>query len=85
VATILSRRYDHERKSQEREDRQEVLDRPDELPHVHTETRPVGRKHKDRQPQACREGWKMKKPTKEIKKDKKFWADPMCYPVFATR
>jgi hypothetical protein len=24
----------------------------------------------------------MKKTTKEIKKDKKFWADPMCYPVF---
>ena len=20
---------------------------------------------------------------KEMKKDKKFWADPMCYPVFA--
>ena len=25
----------------------------------------------------------MKKTTKEIRKDKKFWADPMCYPVFA--
>jgi len=24
----------------------------------------------------------MKKTTKEIKKDKKYWADPMCYPVF---
>ena len=24
----------------------------------------------------------MKKTTKEIRKDKKFWADPMCYPVF---
>jgi len=27
----------------------------------------------------------MKKTTKEIRKDKKFWADPMCYPVFATQ
>jgi len=27
----------------------------------------------------------MKKTTKEIKKDKKFWADPMCYPVFTAR
>ena len=25
----------------------------------------------------------MKKTTKEIRKDKKLWADPMCYPVFA--
>jgi len=24
----------------------------------------------------------MKKTTKEIRKDKKLWADPMCYPVF---
>jgi hypothetical protein len=24
----------------------------------------------------------MKKTTKDIRKDKKFWADPMCYPVF---
>jgi len=24
----------------------------------------------------------MKKTMKDIKKDKKFWADPMCYPVF---
>jgi hypothetical protein len=32
---------------------------------------------------AIKEGSDMKKTTKEIKKDKKFWADPMCYPVFA--
>jgi len=25
----------------------------------------------------------MKKTTKGIKKDKKFWADPMCFPAFA--
>jgi len=24
----------------------------------------------------------MKKTTKEIRKDRKLWADPMCYPVF---
>jgi len=24
----------------------------------------------------------MKKTTKGIRKDKKLWADPMCYPVF---
>jgi hypothetical protein len=24
----------------------------------------------------------MKKTTKDIRKDKKYWADPMCYPVF---
>jgi len=24
----------------------------------------------------------MKKTTKGIKKDKKFWADPMCFPAF---
>ena len=29
-----------------------------------------------------KEGCEMKKTTKGIKKDKKFWADPMCYPVF---
>lgn len=27
-------------------------------------------------------GCKMKKTTKGIKKDKKFWADPMCFPAF---
>jgi len=27
----------------------------------------------------------MKKTTKEIKKDRKLWADPMCYPVFTAR
>jgi len=27
----------------------------------------------------------MKKTTKGIKKDKKFWADPMCYPVFIAK
>jgi len=27
----------------------------------------------------------MKKTTKEIKKDKKLWADPMCYPVFIAK
>jgi len=32
---------------------------------------------------AIQEGSAMKKTTKEIKKDKKLWADPMCYPVFA--
>ena len=32
---------------------------------------------------AIKEGSAMKKTTKEIKKDKKLWADPMCYPVFA--
>jgi hypothetical protein len=31
------------------------------------------------------EGWKMKKTTKESRKDKKLWADPMCYPVFAAK
>jgi len=44
-STIHSRRYAHERESQEREDRQEVLDRPDELPRLHPEARPVGRQH----------------------------------------
>jgi len=24
----------------------------------------------------------MKKTTKEIRKDRKIWADPMCYPAF---
>jgi len=24
----------------------------------------------------------MKKTTKEIRKDRKLWADPMCYPAF---
>jgi len=24
----------------------------------------------------------MKKTTKETRKDRKLWADPMCYPVF---
>ena len=32
---------------------------------------------------AIQEGSEMKKTTKEIKKDKKLWADPMCYPAFA--
>jgi hypothetical protein len=32
---------------------------------------------------AIREGSEMKKTTRGIKKNKKFWADPMCYPVFA--
>jgi len=32
-----------------------------------------------------KEGSAMKKTTKEIKKDKKFWADPMCYPVFTAK
>jgi hypothetical protein len=40
---IHSRRYDHERESQECEDRQEALDRPDELSRLHAEARPVGR------------------------------------------
>ena len=34
---------------------------------------------------AIKEGSAMKKTTKEIKKDKKLWADPMCYPVFTAR
>jgi hypothetical protein len=38
-----------------------------------------------RQSQAIKEGSDMKKTTKEIRKDKKFWADPMCYPVFAAK
>jgi hypothetical protein len=39
----------------------------------------------DKDNTAIREGSDMKKTTKEIKKDKKFWADPMCYPVFAAK
>ena len=31
---------------------------------------------------AIKEGSAMKKTTKEIKK---FWADPMCYPVFTAK
>jgi len=27
----------------------------------------------------------MKKTTKEIRKDRKLWADPMCYPVFTAK
>jgi hypothetical protein len=32
---------------------------------------------------AIQEERAMKKTTKEIRKDKKLWADPMSYPVFA--
>jgi hypothetical protein len=27
----------------------------------------------------------MKKTTKETRKDRKLWADPMCYPVFTAK
>ena len=39
-------------------------------------------KQTEKENPAIMEGIEMKKTTKGIKKDKKFWADPMCYPVF---
>jgi hypothetical protein len=76
VTTIHIRRYDHERESQEREDRQEVLDRPDELPHLHPEAWPVGRQH-----EMSRRGADMKKIERIEKGIKAFrrggiWYDP---------
>ena len=81
-STIHTRRYDHERESQERENRQEVLDRPDELPHVHPEARPVERKQ-----QMPKRGADMKKTEKIEKGIRAFrrggiWYDPMCFPEF---
>jgi len=44
--------------------------------------RNLGQRSTDKDNTAIKEGSEMKKTTKGIKKDKKFWADPMCYPVF---
>ena len=44
--------------------------------------RSLREKRTDNDNTAIKEGSEMKKTTKDIKKDKKFWADPMCYPVF---
>jgi len=40
---IHSRRYRHEGKSKERQDRPEILDRPDELPRIYAEARQVAK------------------------------------------
>jgi hypothetical protein len=45
--------------------------------------RSLREKRTNKDNKAIKEGSEMKKATKGIKKDKKFWADPMCYPVFA--
>ena len=42
-------------------------------------------KRTDKDNTAIKEGRDMKKTMKEIKKDKQFWADPMCYPVFTAK
>jgi hypothetical protein len=39
-----TKEHDHEGKSEKRKDRQEVLERPDELPRFHTHARPVRKK-----------------------------------------
>jgi len=52
MTTNHARRHDHERESQKRKDRQEVLDRPDELPRFHAAARPVG-KHQEEPPRGA--------------------------------
>jgi len=84
-STNHSRRYDHERESQECEDRQEVLDRPDEFPRLHAEARPVGRKQ-----EVSMRGADMEKTEKIEKGIKAFrrggiWYDPMCFPEFGRK
>jgi len=83
-STIHSRRYDHERESQEREDRQEVLDRPDELPRVHPETRPVGSTNEMSRRGADMQKNRIEKGIKALRRGG-MWYDPMCFPEFETK
>jgi hypothetical protein len=85
VTTIHVRRYDHERESQEREDRQEVLDRPDELPRVHSEARPIGREQE--MPKRGADMKKIEKIEKGIRAFRRggIWYDPMCFPEFGIK